>query len=100
MRCSCRICWGPAFRRGIYGGWEDISCEACGRYHIYQNFLQDHAGKVFDVECMRLLLADTRAPGRIPIVTASNGIWRRPFEKNGSRLPGWPMYREFYNGAK
>ena len=53
MRCMCWICWGEAYRKGIYGDWDDLVCFNCGRYKISRRFLGEHVGKKFDVAAMR-----------------------------------------------
>ncbi|WP_458131963.1 hypothetical protein [Pseudomonas sp. R3-41] len=95
MKCSCWICWGDAYRKGLYGDWDDIICLACGHYQISRRFVKNHLGKKFDVESMRANFIQLHAQGCTPIVERYSAIFaaekalRQPIEK----LVGWPLGR-------
>jgi hypothetical protein len=86
---ACRICWGAAIQKGVYGNVEEISCEGCGRYLINRNWSKDHLGKAFDVEQMRIWLGAARKAGRVPYVNDENAAWRQRPKAEVARWPGW-----------
>jgi|UPI0004BE3B31 hypothetical protein len=92
MKCSCWICWGDAYRKGIYGDWDDLICLACGHYKISRRLLKDYLGRKFDVERMRDAFFLVHAQGCTPIVDRYSAIF---VEKTLTRQPvegliGWP----------
>lgn len=89
QRTACRICWGDAVQKGVYGNVEEMSCEGCGRYLIKRSWLKDHLGKAFDVEQMRIWIGAAREAGRVPYVNDENAAWLQRPKAGVVRLPGW-----------
>ncbi|PYC06333.1 hypothetical protein DMX04_00405 [Pseudomonas koreensis] len=92
MRCMCWICWGEAYRKGIYGDWDDLVCFNCGRYKISRRFLGEHVGKKFDVAAMRERFQPTHDRDLVPIVDSHTAVFQsraqQPLVKG--ELVGWP----------
>jgi hypothetical protein len=90
-RIACRICWGDAIQKGVYGNLEEVSCEGCGRYLISRSLLKGRVGKAFDVERMRIWMDIARKAGQVPYVNDQLAVWHFQQPKTGAyRLPGWP----------
>jgi hypothetical protein len=72
MNCTCWICWGDAWRKGIYGDWDELECLGCGRYRISRRFLTESRGKTFDVQKMRSDFERLLSSGHVPVVNYHN----------------------------
>jgi len=88
----CWICWGEAYRKGIYGDWDDVVCFNCGHYKISRRFLAGQVGKKFDVSAMRESFQAEQARALVPIVDSHTAVFhtraKQPAVKGD--LPGWP----------
>jgi hypothetical protein len=93
MKCSCWICWGDAYRKGLYGDWDDVTCLECGHYIISRRLLKDYLGSKFDVERMRDSFAFVSAQGCIPLVHRYSAVFahKMPPLKPSGKLIGWPI---------
>jgi hypothetical protein len=93
MKCGCWICWGDAYRKGLYGDWDDIICLACGHYKISRRLLKNCLGKKFDVERMRDNFSHLHAQGFTPIVERHSAIFagENPLREPIVKLVGWPL---------
>ena len=92
MNCACWICWGDAWRKGIYGDWEELVCLGCGRYKISRRFLTGSRGKTFDVQKMRAEFQRLQLAGHVPVVNYHNARFagERVHERTDDKLVGWP----------
>jgi hypothetical protein len=92
MMCSCWICWGDAYRKGLYGDWDDLVCLVCGHYKISLRFIKACQGNKFDVERMRDLFSRFEARGLTPIVHRNNAIFaeKKAHIEPTPTLVGWP----------
>jgi hypothetical protein len=90
MTCACWICWGDAWRKGIYGDWDEVVCLGCGRYKISRSFLKESLGKSFDVQKMREELERWRTVGHVPVVSSHNARFTWKYPQDDDKLVGWP----------
>lgn len=90
MKCACWICWDDAWRKGIYGDWDELVCLGCGQYRISRSFLKENLGKCFDVQKMREELERWRTLGQVPVVNSHHARFTWKYPKNDDRLVGWP----------
>lgn len=92
MRSTCWICGGDARRLGIYGDWDALVCQGCGRYKISRTLLQENTGKAFNVQWMRADFGCWRVAGLEPIVNRHNAYFGRklPHIHTDNSLIGWP----------
>lgn len=92
MRCMCWICWGEAYRKGIYGDWDDVICFGCGRYKISRRLLKECVGMKFDVAAMRERFKPVQDHALTPIVDRHSVVFQAHFRPQvlTGRLLGWP----------
>lgn len=92
MRCSCWICGGEAKHAGVYGDWDALECQDCGRYKISRKLLNESLDKKFDVQLMRAELWRWPVARLEPVVNRNNAHYvatRSKFHAS-DRLIGWP----------